>query len=242
MCTCSSSFLSRCSTLACVSGGADFFAAEERAAPSNSRATSSTRRSCSRFPAAVITTRFGAYHSLKHSDTASCENSDTVSGLPRIGLPSGCPRQKLRVNSSWIRYSGLSSSILSSSRTTCFSFAMSSASNRGCSTRSERTSTATGMCSSSTFALKQVISLAVNASSIPPTESTDCAISSAVRLLVPLNTMCSMKCARPFRSMDSARDPVPSQIPTEADRTCGIFSVTITTPLGSSARWISLAG
>ena len=40
-------------------------------------------------------------------------------------MPSGCPRQKFCVNSSWIRYSGLSSSILISSRTTCFSLAIS---------------------------------------------------------------------------------------------------------------------
>ena len=99
-----------------------------------------------------------------------------------------------------------------------------------------------GKCSSSTFALKQVISLAVNASSIPPTESTDCAISSAVRFSVPLKTMCSMKWAIPLRSGDSPREPVLSQIPRRHDRTCGIFSVTTTRPFGSSALSMSRTG
>jgi hypothetical protein len=119
---------------------------------------------------------------------------------------------------------------------------MSASSNRGRSTRSESTSKATGKCSSSTFALKQVISFAVKASSIPPSESIDCAISSAVRRSVPLNTMCSMKCAIPLLSGDSPREPVPSQMPTDTERTCGIFSVTTTRPFGNSARSISRTG
>ena len=75
---------------------------------------------------------------------------------------------------------------------------MSASSNRGRSTRSESTSKAIGRCSSSTLALKQVISLAVKASSIPPTESTDCAISSAVRRSVPFE----------HHVLDKMRDPV----------------------------------
>ncbi len=119
---------------------------------------------------------------------------------------------------------------------------MSASSNRGRKTRSERTSKAMGKCSSRTFALKLVISFAVNASIIPPTASMVCAISSAVRFSVPLKTMCSMKCAMPLRSGDSPRDPVPSQIPTDTERTCGIFSVTIISPFGSTAFSMSRAG
>ena len=40
-------------------------AAPARATPPNSRATRSTRRACSRFPAAVMTVLFGAYHDAK---------------------------------------------------------------------------------------------------------------------------------------------------------------------------------
>jgi len=49
----------------------------------------------------------------------------------------------------------------------------------------------------------------------PARESIDCAISSAVRRSVPLNTMCSMKCAIPLLSGDSPREPVPTQMPTD---------------------------
>ena len=82
-----------------------------------------------------------------------------------------------------------------------------------------------GTCSSSTFTLKQMHSFAVNASILPPIESTWRAISSALRCFVPLNTMCSMKCEMPFHSGSSSREPVCSQKPMEADRMCGIFSV-----------------
>jgi len=46
-----------------------------------------------------------------------------------------------------------------------------------------------GRCSSSTLALKQICSLEVKASSMPPTESISRAISSAERRSVPLKTM-----------------------------------------------------
>ncbi len=45
--------------------------------------------------------------------------------VPRIGRPSACPFQKLLEKISWMRYSGLSTSIFSSSRMTPFSFSMS---------------------------------------------------------------------------------------------------------------------
>src|SRR6266446_5971961 len=242
MCTCSSSCLWRCSMLAWAWGAVCALTAAARVAPPNADAAISTSSACSRFPAAVMTMLFGAYHEWKHSRSVSRENCGTVSGVPRIGRPRGCPRQKFCVNISWITLSGLSSSILISSRTTCFSLAMSASSNRGRNTRSESTSKATGKCSSSTFALKQVISFAVKASSIPPSESIDCAISSAVRRSVPLNTMCSMKWAIPLLSGDSPREPVPTQMPTDTERTCGIFSVTTTRPFGNSARSISRTG
>jgi len=42
---------------------------------------------------------------------------------------------------------------------------------------------------------------------------------SAERRSVPLNTMCSMKCARPFCSMASRREPLRTHTPTETERT-----------------------
>src|SRR6266849_11029371 len=70
-------------------------------------------------------------------------------------------------------------------------------------------------------------------------ESTDLAISSAERLVVPLNSMCSMKCVIPFCSGDSRREPVPTHTPTETERTCGITSVITRTPLGRRVNSIS---
>ena len=64
-------------------------------------------------------------------------------------------------------------------------------------------------------------------------ESTDLAMSSAERCVVPLNTMCSMKCEIPFSSPFSQRDPVPIQMPSETDRTWSIFSVMTRTPFAS---------
>src|SRR5207253_1235225 len=83
-----------------------------------------------------------------------------------LGRPSECPGQKPRVKISWRRYSGLSRSILISSRTTLRSFFTSSESNFGRRTRSAITSKAMGRCSSSTLALKQICSLEVKASSM----------------------------------------------------------------------------
>ena len=64
-----------------------------------------------------------------------------------------------------------------------------------------------------------------NASRLPPTESTERAMSSAVRVVVPLNNMCSMKCEIPFCCAVSCREPVPIQNPTDTERMCGIASV-----------------
>src|ERR1019366_7283814 len=127
----------------------------------------------------------------------------------------------------------LSSSILISSRMTPFSFSMSSSRNMGCSTRSDRTSKAWDRCWSSTLVLKHTNSFAVKASRLPPSASTLRAMSSADRLVVPLNSMCSMKCEMPFCSADSRREPEPIQMPTDTLRTCGITSVTTRTPLPS---------
>src|SRR2546429_558789 len=111
--------------------------------------------------------------------------------------------------------------------------AISLASNTGLRTRSLRISRAVGTCSSSTLTLKQMHSLAVKASMFPPMESTCRAISSAVRLLVPLKTMCSMKCEIPFHCASSSREPVCSHTPIEAERMCCICSVMMGSPLGS---------
>ena len=53
-------------------------------------------------------------------------------------------------------------------------------------------------------------------------ESIAWAMSSAVRVPVPLNSMCSTKWAMPLRSTDSCREPRVSQTPRLTDRTCGI--------------------
>src|SRR5215469_1239576 len=106
----------------------------------------------------------------------------------------------------------------------------------GCSTRSLRTSSAMGTCSSSTFMLKQTHSLAVKASMLPPMESTWRAISSAVRCLVPLKTMCSIKWEMPFHCRSSSRDPVLIHTPIETERMCCISSVMMASPLGSTSR------
>src|ERR1035441_10977560 len=58
-------------------------------------------------------------------------------------------------------------------------------------------------------------------------------MSSADRLVVPLNSMCSMKCEMPFCPVDSRREPEPIQIPTDTLRTCGMTSVITRTPLPS---------
>src|ERR1035438_1005643 len=57
-------------------------------------------------------------------------------------------------------------------------------------------------------------------------------MSSADRFAVPLNSMCSMKCERPFSSALSRREPLETQIPTETERTCGIASVITLIPFG----------
>jgi hypothetical protein len=72
----------------------------------------------------------------------------------------------------------------------------------------------------------------VKASSWPPIESIVCAMACADRLVVPLNNMCSTKCADPLSSSDSCRDPRVSHTPTVTDRTCGIVSVTSRRPDG----------
>src|SRR5271163_4570428 len=63
-------------------------------------------------------------------------------------------------------------------------------------------------------------------------ESTERAISSALRCLVPLNTMCSIKCERPFSGPTSRRDPVRTHSPREMERTCGMRSEIMRRPLG----------
>src|SRR5262245_37376667 len=69
------------------------------------------------------------------------------------------------------------------------------------------------------------------------------AICSALRLAVPLNTRCSMRCDMPARSSGSCREPVSTQTPTATERTWDIRSVTSRMPLGRTAfRLPSLTG
>ena len=181
-----------------------------------------------------MTILFGAYQRRNQVRNRSLSKFSTVLGVPRIGRPSGCAFQKCCVNNSWTRSSGLSSVILISSRITDFSRAMSSSSNLGDRTRSDKTSKASGKCSSSTLALKQTISLEVKASSIPPTRSISRAICSAERRSVPLKTMCSMKWEMPLISAGSRREPERIQMPMETERICGMGCVITTRPFGST--------
>src|SRR5260221_494833 len=73
------------------------------------------------------------------------------------------------------------------------------------------------------------------------TESISRGIASAERRSGPLNTMCSMKCASPFSSCISRREPLRTHPPTETERTCVIVSVMTTRPLGSTCLRISRA-
>src|SRR5579871_537351 len=86
--------------------------------------------------------------------------------------------------------------------------------------------------------LKQMHSLAVNASMLPPMESTWRAIASAERFLLPLKTMCSTKCEIPFHCGSSSREPVLIQMPSETERMCCISSVMRVSPLGRISRRI----
>jgi hypothetical protein len=179
-----------------------------------------------------------AYQGSKHLVSEEREKLRTVARVPIIGQPSGWPRQKFCASTSCATASGLSSSMRISSRITCFSLAISSVAKSGCSTMSDSTSNASGRCPPNTRELKHVASFDVNASSMPPTESTSRAICSAERRSVPLNTMCSMKCAMPLSAAGSRREPARSHIPMDTERACGIGSTTSTRPFGKTCRTI----
>ncbi len=81
-----------------------------------------------------------------------------------MGRPSGCSGQNASQNSSITRSSGVSSTMLISSKMTFFSLVSSVGSKSGFSTMSPRISTASGRCSSSTFRWNEAYSFAVKAS------------------------------------------------------------------------------
>ena len=66
----------------------------------------------------------------------------------------------------------------------------------------------------------------------PPTASICSEMSKAVRVGVPLNTMCSTRWATPLTSARSWRVPTPTQTPRDAVSTWGIVSVATRRPLG----------
>src|SRR5690606_35579286 len=74
----------------------------------------------------------------------------------------------------------------------------------------------------------------------PPMESIVWAMSSADRVAVPLNSMCSTKWAMPLSSVDSCREPRASHTPTLTERTCGIRSVSTRNPPGRTVRPIGV--
>src|ERR1700754_1518682 len=57
-------------------------------------------------------------------------------------------------------------------------------------------------------------------------------MSTAVRVGVDLNSRCSRKCAAPATLAPSSRDPTPTQTPTDAECTDGMYSVTMRRPPG----------
>ena len=111
---------------------------------------------------------------------------------------------------------------------------MSSDANLGWRTMSPRTSRACGQCSSSTLAVKAVISFEVKASRLPPKPSMAYAISRAEYRSVPLNTMCSTKCVMPLSASVSWRDPFLSQMPIATERTDGMHSLRTVRPFGKT--------
>ena len=157
-----------------------------------------------------------------------------------MGRPSGWLRQNACVKRSITRSSGVSSTMLISSKMTFFSLVISRGSNSGLSTMSPRMSTASGRCSSSTFRWKEAYSLAVKASMWPPMESTWAAMTSAGRVFVPLKTMCSMKWLIPPCSEGSCRLPRLSQTPMATLRTWGMDSVTRVRPFSKTSLTMAM--
>ena len=95
----------------------------------------------------------------------------------------------------------MSTSILISSRMTPFSFSISSSRNSGLQHQvGEHVEGHAADARRGLWCCKLTSSFEVNASRSPPMESTERAISSAERLVVPLKTMCSMKWEMPFCS------------------------------------------
>src|SRR5262245_19009165 len=68
-------------------------------------------------------------------------------------------------------------------------------------------------------------------------------MASAVRVVVPLKTRCSIRSDMPPRSSGPWRDPVSTQTPTATERTWGIRSVSTRMPLPRTLlRWSSVTG
>ncbi len=106
--------------------------------------------------------------------------------VPRIERPRGWSGQKASAKSSMTRSSGVSSTMLISSKMTFFSRVISSGSKRGFTTMSPRISVARGRCSSTTLRWNEAYSLAVKASMWPPMESISSAMRSRRAVLRPL--------------------------------------------------------
>ncbi len=140
------------------------------------------------------------------------------------------------MKSSDTRISGLSSSILISSRITPRSRSMSGGAKRGFSTRSLSTSRAMGTWSDRDLTLKQMVSLLVKASRLPPMESISRAMCCAVRERVPLKSMCSTKWEMPLVSAGSQREPDLTHTPMATERIYSMRSVRTIRPLGNTVR------
>jgi len=72
--------------------------------------------------------------------------------------------------------------------------------------------------------------LLVNALSSAPRRSNDSEICAAVRVGVPLNIMCSMKCDMPASAGDSSLLPTEHQMPKATERTVSMGSVMTVMP------------
>ena len=78
--------------------------------------------------------------------------------------------------------------------------------------------------------------MVVKALSWPPMASIRPASWAAVLAVVPLKSMCSMKCAAPDSEAASPLEPVATQMPRAAERTEEMGSVRMRTPFGRVSR------
>ena len=149
-----------------------------------------------------------------------------------MGRPRGLPWKTAANSLSLTKSAGSSAYMPISSRMTPRSVSTSASAKALWKNMSQRMSRASRRWVSRHRAWKQVFSLVVKALIWPPMASIRFASSSAEQLGVPLKSMCSMTWAAPLSEAFSSREPVVIQMPRAAERTPGIRSEAMRTPLG----------